>query len=439
MYLSGVESGMHFQHCVRAGARHCLLSYLQFYKHDQTIVRNRKKANPKMRFMVDSGAFTFITEWQKFVTWTRSEFESYLKGYVEWLKRNRDYVTIAVEYDIEHTLNMALANNPNSTIGPSIVAGWQEQYFRPLVEEGLDIIFVWHEPRGIDGWEDMCRRYSHVGMPGHFSSEPDLMNRHLSVAKRYLTRIHGFAATKQSDFRDWPWATVDSITWKTGEMYGTLIIWDERQQKLIFEDDKTKRSNYRHIIERAGFDASSIISDTNYKEVTRFGLWSMRQMEAFYERLYKTRTFYYEVRLPHWRSLIARSPKFLTRWWFKKLRADELFKQHRNANLASITENLQALAAAQYGDLTYIGANPKAASFLGAYFPKLITPLVTDPAVLQKEVANYVMPPNPPPMLRTSVDHFVGSTPPKVRIEEFSADDLEFDYNYDDFRQEVYQ
>lgn len=433
MYASGVESGMHYGHCVRAGLRHCLLSYLQFYKHDTSIVKARKRKNPEMQFMVDSGAFTFITEWQKFMSWTRSDFEKYLQGYIEWLKRNQEYVTIAVEYDIDHTLNMALGGNANSTIGGSIVQGWQEKMFRPLVENGMDIIFVWHENRGIDGWEDMCRRYAHVGMPGHFSSTPEVMNRHVSVARRYLTKIHGFAATKQLDFRDVPWFTVDSITWKTGEMYGTLIVWDERQQKLIFEDDKTKRIYYRNIIDRAGFNSASIIADNDYKEVTRFGLWSMRQMELFYERQYATRPFYYDVRLPHWQVISRLGAKAAMNWWSKTLRASEIFKMHANRPLKDVLVYLAALAAAQYGDLTYISSSQPAQDFLAAYFPKLIVPLVSDPTVLQKEVANYVIPPNPPSLLRTSAEHFVGATGPKARDSgEWSVEDLEFHPFLDD-------
>lgn len=421
---------MHYGHCLKAGVKHCLLSYLQFYKHDLGMVRARKRKNPEMQFMVDSGAFTFITEWQKFTSWKRSDFEEYLDGYVKWLRKNKDYVTIAVEYDIDHTLNMILGGNANSTIGGSIVQGWQEQMFRPLVEEGMDVIFVWHENRGMDGWEDMCRRYAHVGMPGHFSSKPDLMNRHISVARRYLTKIHGFAATKQLDFRDVPWFTVDSITWKTGEMYGTLIVWDERQQKLIFEDDKTKRVQYRHIIDKAGFNSSSIIADSDYKEVTRFGLWSMRQMELFYERLYKTRPFYYEVRLPHWQAIAKLPAKEAMNWWHTKLRAADLFKQHTNRPLGDVLKYLTAIAAAQYGDLPFLSTSPVSLDFLKAYFPKIIDPLVSDPTIIQKELANYVIPPNPPALLRTAMEHYETDMVLKLREEEPNAiqdgSDLDF-------------
>lgn len=426
-YFSGVESKQHFDHCVRAGVKHVLMSYLQFYQGDLDLVKERKLQHPEMKFMVDSGAFTFITSHEKYQSWTRKDYEDYVRGYVDWLKKNRKYVTIAVEYDIDYTLSVNLGGSPNSSIGTTMVSAWQQSYFRPLVESGMDVIFVWHENRGPDGWEDMCRRYAHVGMPGHFSSEPDVMNRHIGIARRYGTRIHGFAATKQIDFRDVPWFTVDSITWKTGEMYGNLIVWDERQQRLIFEDDKTQRFKYKQIIEEAGFDSAAIIGDTNYREVTAFGLWSMRRMELFYENRYKDRPFYYEIRLPHWRSVARKSDRWSNRMW-RKLRGPELFDKHSGASAARRRELLCAVSAAQSGDLQYVASSGVAKQFLGTYFPKLIEPLVTDASVLQKEIVAFLIPPNPKPLVRDSVDHFEPRFVPRARPVDASADETEFNY-----------
>lgn len=430
-FLSGVESGMHFGHCVRAGVKHVLMSFLQFKNHDKGIVRARKKKHPDMKFMVDSGAFTFITSWEKYTSWTREDFQKYVEEYVEWLDENREYIHTAVEYDIDHTLNMILGGSINSTIGGSIVEGWQRDLFRPLVEKGLEVVFVWHENRGIDGWEDMCRRYSYVGMPGHYSSDPEKVNRHFSVARRYLTKVHGFAATKQLDFRDVPWCSVDSITWKTGEMYGTLIVWDEGQQKLIFEENKAERFRYKHIIDKAGFNSASIISpNADYKELTRFCLWSMRQMEAFYARQYATRTPYFAVRLPHWKVVQKAKAPWLMETW-ARLRGDTIFKEHIQRPAAEVLNYLLALSAAQTGDLQYLAANKLGLDFLGAYFPKLTNPLVSDPTVLQKEVANYVIPPNPPPLLRTAAEHFLYAFP-KAREDEINPDELSFNPYMDD-------
>ena len=113
-------------------------------------------------------------------------------------------------------------------------------------------------------------------------------------------------------------------------------------------------------------------------------------------------------------------------WWQKTLRASELFKRHQSGKLADVRQCLAALAAAQYGDLTYIASTPFAQSFLGEYFPKLINPLVSDPTVLQKEIANYLIPPNPPPLFRTAAEHFVESFSLKRRPEDLNVDDLDF-------------
>lgn len=426
-YFSGIESGVHFGHCVKAKVKHVLTSYWQFYQKDPDIVKRRKKKYPWMDFLIDSGAHTFITDWQKFMGWTRKQFEEYVENYVKWIRANRQYVSAVVEFDIDHTLNMVLAGNQHSQLGASIIESWQKEYFIPLQKLGIDVIYVWHEPRRMEGWEEMCGRFDYVGLPGYFSSEADF-NKYMTVARRYTTRVHGFAATKQLDFRDIQWYSIDSITWKTGEMYGTLIDWDSKAQKLVFEDDKTKRINYREKLKDLGFDADGIINDTNYKEVTRYALFSMRQMEAFYENKYASRLFYYALRLPHRDVLRGLPGKDLMSWW-AKFRPDTVFKQHCTRPVAEVLKYLSAISAVQNGDINYLGGNTDAKDFLRSYWPKLTDPFPSDFKIFQREVSTAVSPPNPPALDRTELAHWIPqNSPPKVRTaEEFRTEDLEFD------------
>jgi hypothetical protein len=280
-FFSGVESDQHWGQCISAGVRNVLMSYWQCYQGRGDLIAKRTKAHPQMRFLIDSGAHSFIVDWEKFKSWKQKDFEDYVKGYAKWLDDNRQYIFAAVELDIDYCLNMVLGGDATSTVGDAMVERWQREYFAPLEAKGLSIIYVWHENRGMAGWEDMCARHGYVGLPGEFSKKPDF-NKYMAVARRYTARVHGFAATKQMDFAEIPWYSGDSITWKTGEMYGTLIDWDPRAQKLTFIDNKAERTIAKDRMDRNGFDTSAILGDSNYKEVTRFSLWSMRQMEAFY-------------------------------------------------------------------------------------------------------------------------------------------------------------
>jgi hypothetical protein len=430
-YFSGVESRQHWQACVDAEVKHVLLSYWQFQKSDPNIIRDRKRANPNVRFMIDSGAHTFIADLQKgsakFGGWKRADYDAYVKRYVEWLKRNAQYLECAVEFDIDAALNWNLTKSWTSTLGPSIVESWQQEHFAPFKALGLDIIYVWHHERKMEGWEQMCQRFDYVGLPGELSRNEDF-NKFIAVARRYTTRIHGFAATKQSDFRDFPWYSIDSITWKTGEMYGTLIDWNPNSQRLSFKE-KEDRPTLRVKFERNGFDAEGIINDTAYKEVTRYSLWSMRQMEKYYADKYKDRTFYYELRLP--------LPVVIKRWKGKKLwrkwnlyRPATVFRQHADTkNLAEVESHLCAISAVQNGDWKYLGATPTALAFLKTYFPKLADPLTQDVALFQKEMAVFTAPPNPPPLPRSEPEHYQDNTnAPKRRDEAVVLKELAFNW-----------
>lgn len=401
------------------------MSYWQFKGKDEDVIRRRKLKHPDVRFMVDSGAHTFITDTAKFNTWSRTDFENYVKAYASWLKKNRQYIECAVEFDIDYPLNLLLGGSVNSTIGGSIVKGWQDTYFKPLEDKGLNVVYVWHIERGMGGWEDMNRDFSYVGLPGFMSKEADF-NKYISVSKKTTSKIHGFAATKQLDFRDIPWYSIDSITWKTGEMYGTLIDWNPWTQRLTFQE-KDKRPLFRQKFIENGFDAEAIISDTNYKEVTRYSLWSMRQMELFYVDRYKDRTFYYELRLPK-PHVAMFMPEGMAREFWAKFRPEQIFKQHKEADIQTIRTGLAAIAAVQNMDANWLGTNPACLDFLKAYFPKLTDPLISDLSVFQREMAIYTAPPNPPPLRRTEPEHFLTDRAVKSRDpREWRIEELRFD------------
>lgn len=417
-FFSGVEGKSHYEACRKAGVVNVLASYLQFFqKGDLDFVKKRKLANPEMNFIIDSGAHSFLVAdaKAKWGHWKQADFEKYVQGYCDWLRKNKDYIFAAVELDIEAALNTILGTGTNSSIGLSIVTSWQDRYFRPLQAEGIEIIYVWHTERKMEGWEEMCRKFSYVGLPGEMTSNADV-NKYFSVARRYSTKVHGFAATKQTDFRDWPWASIDSITWKTSEMYGTLIDWDERKQLLKFEEDKTKRVNYRAKFEKFGLDAEGIIRDTNYKAVTEYALISFRQMEKFYERKYAQRLFYYDLRLPHPSVLLKGISETELRKLWLKFRPETLFKDHVRPSLSDLRTSMAAISAVQNNMDSVVKGSTAMTKFLGHYFPALVYPLTPDFTIFQKELAVYTSPPNPPALSRTEEAHYVPSNnPPRMR------------------------
>lgn len=427
-YFSGVEGDQHFNAATDAGAEHVLMSYLYVQDKGVQLLAGRKKKYPNVKVMIDSGAHTLQTNCQKppYNTWTLADYERYLRNYVDWIKTNRSLVDVAVELDISYPLNILAGKKGDDAYGHQIVEGWRRKYFAPLADQGIEIVYVWHGYNGLQGWEAMCKEYSYVGLPGELSSETDF-NKFLTAAKRFMTRIHGFAATKQADFRDWPWYSIDSTTWKSSERYGTLIHWDERKQKLGFFD-KDKRSLFLEHYLKHGLDADSIIKDTNYREVTKYALISMVRMEKFYVERYRDRIFYYELRLPppiridKWND-----PRVLRQW--KRFDVKRVFSRHADEqDVARLRAFLRGISAVQNDRLQYILNDNVANEFLSAYFGSHMSANPRDTAKFQQDLSALTMPKNRAAQPRVSIeDYLPTNNPPKPRADKnYELFDLEF-------------
>ncbi len=414
-FFSGVESQQHFQAAMDAGANHMLMSYLYVTKQQGNILQARKQKYPNLRFMIDSGAHTLQVSMHKapYNQWKQHDLEKYVSDYADWLDKNRQYIFAAVELDIAYPINVVAGKQANDPYGDTIVDGWRKKYFLPLQQSGVNIIYVWHQSQGYQGWEDLCANFPYVGLPGEMSKQSDF-NTYLTVAKRYLTKVHGFAATKQSDFRDFPWYSIDSTTWKAGEIYGTLPVWLERSQKLKFVA-KGEREPYRGVFEEQGLNADKIVQDSDYQEVTRSSLKSMVGMEEFYKDRFKNRTFYYELRLPPPTKKIVRKPGVALSMWRKTFQAEKCFPQHaKQTNESLISEYLNAIACVQYRDLSRL--TPAGLAFLKEYFPTQMGASTVDTLLLAKELSIQVSPGNEAALKRESEEDYAdNNNPPKPR------------------------
>lgn len=427
-YFSGVEGDQHFLAAMDAGAQHVLMSYLYVQDKGLQLLTSRKAKFPNVKVMLDSGAHTLQTNCQQppYNTWKLADYERYLRNYVDWIKTNRALIDVAVELDISYPLNIAAGKAGDDAYGHQVVEGWRRKYFAPLADQGIEIIYVWHGYNGLQGWESMCNEYSYVGLPGELSSQSDF-NKYLTSAKRYMSRIHGFAATKQADFRDWPWYSIDSTTWKSSERYGTLIHWDERRQKLGFFD-KDKRHLFREHYLKAGLDADSIIKDTNYREVTKYALCSMVNMENFYVTRYKDRIFYYELRLPTPLRLERWKDEAIKRQWHK-YDAKRVFSRHADeTDTAKLKAILIGISAVQNDRMPYIVANNVANEFLSAYFGSHMAANPRDMTKFKQDLSALVMPKNRVAQPRTAIeDYLPTNNPPKPReTVELLLEEMEF-------------
>jgi hypothetical protein len=270
-YMSGTEGSQHHGACVAAGVKHVLLSYLYIEKNkDFDVLKRRKKANPKIKFMIDSGAHSFQADKKRYDAWSLTDWEDFIKRYISWLRKNREFVEACVELDIDWN------------VGANVVESWQNKYFIPLLAEGHNVIFVWHIQRGLLGWEEMCSKFPYVGLPGELSSDPDF-NKYVTTARRYTVRMHAFAGSKQSDFRDWPWYCMTEeheILTKSGWKFRNQL--QEGDKVLTYFEGK---SFWKPVLKKHVFSVESVpitcLSNRNfYAEVTHNHKWISNRLSG---------------------------------------------------------------------------------------------------------------------------------------------------------------
>lgn len=158
------------------------------------------------RFLLDSGAFTFMQTNPAGVDWN-----DYVKRYAEFINRNN--IDRFFELDID------------PIIGYENVLKLRQDLER---RTGRQCIPVWHKSRGIEAFDEMCDEYDYVSIGGIVSKEikqnewryfPEFINR----AHRKGARIHGLGFTAVSALHRYHFDSVDSTAWVTGNRFGGVF------------------------------------------------------------------------------------------------------------------------------------------------------------------------------------------------------------------------
>lgn len=252
--LSGVESNTYWDIVVKkCGIKTVLMSYHYLQKKPRDFLRKRLEETPDVRVFIDSGAYTFISNSEKFVDMPDSFWDNYLEGYTRWIKENADCIFACADLDID------------DLVGVEQVDEWREKYFEPLRKEHeIDVCYIWHEIRGNDGWRKMCEKYDYVGL----STENDTLTlqsitRMVNIAKKNNTRVHGMAVTKTDLLVRVPLFSCDSSV--DGE--SSIVVKDilnDRTERLTIEElyNRNLRNEFRTT------EYETRVPYTNYKVLT---------------------------------------------------------------------------------------------------------------------------------------------------------------------------
>lgn len=168
------------------------------------------------RFMLDSGAFTFVFGSKKHVN-----IEDYTERYIEYINENN------VEYFFEMDID-------------AIVGYEKVKQIRKHIEEKTNrqVIPVFHYERGKNEWLRMCDEYDYVAIggiavaKGRRKIEPYIPWL-TSQAHKRGTKVHGLGYTNLGNLSNTGFDSVDSSAWLYGNRGGFVYHWDGNKMQKI--------------------------------------------------------------------------------------------------------------------------------------------------------------------------------------------------------------
>lgn len=154
-------------------------------------------------FLLDSGAFTFMSNTAGNVDWVK-----YMDGYIDFINRNK--VSKFFELDVD-----------------SICGYNKVKDMRKYIEQGTGkkVIPVWHKSRGQSEFIKMCEEYDYVAIGGIVSKEIMPVEYKyfpwfIKTAHEHGAKIHGLGFTSLNGIKKYHFDSVDSTAWTTGNRFG---------------------------------------------------------------------------------------------------------------------------------------------------------------------------------------------------------------------------
>lgn len=234
IYLAGIQR--HFALCEEFKPKYLLESfaYIKQQMFEKLVFED---------FLLDSGAFTFLSGAGANINWT-----DYLKKYAEFIKRNQ--IKKFFELDIYKIIGVRETENLRDRLQQSV---------------GSRSIPVWHRSLGKNYLHRLSEEYSYIGFGGFAikdisASEYKYIPRLLQICAKNNCRVHGLGFTNQQHLRgNCKFYSVDSTTWN-GARFGKIYIFD--------------KDRILHIPRRAGMKTKQSVIRHNFKQWVKFQHWA---------------------------------------------------------------------------------------------------------------------------------------------------------------------
>lgn len=195
-------------------------------------------------FLLDSGAFTFMSNSKKAVDW-----DEYLQRYIDFINK----------YDVKYFFELDI----------DAVVGYERvKELRRKLEAGTGkkCIPVWHKSRGIEEYKKHCEEYDYIAIGGLASinigtSEYPFLKKLAAYARAKKVKLHclGFTVAEIEKFGFY---SADSTTWNMISRFGK--IYKFTGDRITVVTPKGKKIDKSKYIEGEVYNIKEWIKYQNY-------------------------------------------------------------------------------------------------------------------------------------------------------------------------------
>lgn len=309
VYLAGAQSEHSFKIITEVKQKNMLMSYLYLRQQKKDLQYFVEMAGYDLRFMIDSGAYTFMVkpveeilakECGKYSP--QDAVKIFVNDYLEWIERNKKYINLFVELDIAQSVwlkkdweeyrvektaffkkvrkDQKIDNLDDKIyVGKEKVFEMREQFAKLdtpccMVLHGEEV-------------EELMKFTNYLGVS--YKQESGAFGKMFSKVKRYNLNIHGFAMTG-AIIRKYPFTSADSSSWLSGSRWGLTYILQGGKMIICGPHEKERRKRFKKTCEKIGVNFEAFINDDG-EAVNKFNCYQWKlYSEYMSNRWTKTRT-----------------------------------------------------------------------------------------------------------------------------------------------------
>jgi hypothetical protein len=272
LFLSGAENQKAFGTITHIKHPYVLMSFLYLRKKKTTLEQYLDKAGYDMKFMIDSGAHSFIDNGVAHSLKSQNpqnDVMRFIDEYLTFLDRNKKFIDLAVELDLQRA-PWDLDKDPEDHVGFDIVRKWRQEIFSKL-DLGFPIIFVNHE----EPWEETASYGKFIGLSAT-KEHQRAYGKVFTLAKKLNIGVHGFAVTGK-EIKRLPFTTVDSTSWLSGNRFGVTYWFRGSSMLTIDKNYKHRRRAMKKECEDYGIDHKLLMEDDD----DAIMLWNAYQWKKY--------------------------------------------------------------------------------------------------------------------------------------------------------------